>query len=572
MTSQQSGRSGSRHAPAGGNHSHTGRAHQHDHHRHHQYNPVVQPTTNVPNNYDTNQPQHYHLAGKFCPIASPATLVPNNPSRTPTIPTTTTNTTATVPHNTTTSGSPNNSGRSSSSSSASSSTTSSSCDNLRYEYDDHYFLTDPEEFIYEFFPLQPEWQLLKRPISLREFEQLPFVRSLFFRYGLYFPQENIRSVLYTDNSGATTIKIGMPNHMIPSLIFHYNLKFHPDINGDQLQQQQQQQHLVVTRQQQRHQQTNTTTNNNYTNTNGHPQQPVCVVINTNATNQAIINNSNNNMALMSQQQQLKTPPTINQTMATPKAVQLIGQDGDHFDGISLKRFVMQSVESNSIVSFRVHLPTNGQYIMDIFANSTTPKQYVTGEPMKFKSVCKFKIVAKELKTVMIPLPDCASGEYGPMKATRLFGLIPISHDNGLILANQRQLEIQFRMTRPMMDFMASLHKNGYDERKLADLIQTHVDGHIVTFYINFFEDGQYGLDIYTRDTTTTTTTSANNNNNTTQQQANNNNNIVNQTNLTGANQDIKQLLTHCCKYLINVKTSTQIMANNNHSLAALSSR
>ena len=31
----------------------------------------------------------------------------------------------------------------------------------RYEYDDHYFLTDPKEFIYEFFPLQPEWQLLK---------------------------------------------------------------------------------------------------------------------------------------------------------------------------------------------------------------------------------------------------------------------------------------------------------------------------------------------------------------------------------------------------------------------------
>lgn len=51
----------------------------------------------------------------------------------------------------------------------------------RYEYDDHYFLTDPREFIYEFFPLQEEWQLLKQPISLKDFEELPFVRSLFFR-------------------------------------------------------------------------------------------------------------------------------------------------------------------------------------------------------------------------------------------------------------------------------------------------------------------------------------------------------------------------------------------------------
>jgi len=52
---------------------------------------------------------------------------------------------------------------------------------FRYEYDDHYFLTDPREFIYEFFPLQEEWQLLKQPISLKDFEELPFVRSLFFR-------------------------------------------------------------------------------------------------------------------------------------------------------------------------------------------------------------------------------------------------------------------------------------------------------------------------------------------------------------------------------------------------------
>jgi transglutaminase/protease-like cytokinesis protein 3 len=71
----------------------------------------------------------------------------------------------------------------------------------RYEYDDHYFLTDPREFIYEFFPLQPEWQLLKNPITLTDFEELPFVRSLFFRYGLYFQDRNTKAVMYTDQTG-----------------------------------------------------------------------------------------------------------------------------------------------------------------------------------------------------------------------------------------------------------------------------------------------------------------------------------------------------------------------------------
>lgn len=92
----------------------------------------------------------------------------------------------------------------------------SKSDSLRYEYDDHYFLTDPKEFIFEFFPQQPDWQLLKRPISLTEFEELPFVRSLFFRYGLYFPPgqsgdgvhnshgeiiSHCKAVMTTDSSG-----------------------------------------------------------------------------------------------------------------------------------------------------------------------------------------------------------------------------------------------------------------------------------------------------------------------------------------------------------------------------------
>jgi hypothetical protein len=82
-------------------------------------------------------------------------------------------------------------------------------DSLRYEYDDHYFLTDPREFIYEFFPLQEEWQLLKRPITLREFENLPFVRSLFFRYGLHFADDGYGAVVFTDDTGAATVRIAM---------------------------------------------------------------------------------------------------------------------------------------------------------------------------------------------------------------------------------------------------------------------------------------------------------------------------------------------------------------------------
>ncbi|XP_076355928.1 hillarin-like [Tachypleus tridentatus] len=299
----------------------------------------------------------------------------------------------------------------------------SKSDNLRYEYDDHYFLTDPKEFIYEFFPLQVEWQLLKNPLTLKDFEELPFVRSLFFRYKLYFPDEKTKAVLYTDGTDAATIQIGMPIKMTSCLIFHYNLK-------------------------------------------------------------------------------------------------VFGSDVDSHEGVSLKRFVMQSVVDN-IVSIRVHAASNNSFLLDVFANVVTPQEYLRGEPMKFKSVGKFKIVCKDLQTVMVPLPDCASGEWGPTKAIRLFGLIPMTHKDALLFSS-RELEIQFRMSRPLADFMATLHKNGVDEKILSKYVSHSVDDDFVSFHMSFPEDGQYGMDIYTRELTSHSPSFD------------------------------KQLLTHCCKYLINV--------------------
>lgn len=103
---------------------------------------------------------------------------------------------------------------------------------------------------------------------------------------------------------------------------------------------------------------------------------------------------------------------------------------------------------------------------------------------------------------MVPLPDCASGEWGPTKATRLFGLIPITHQviyhlksisvlcnlisillqEPLIFAG-RVLETQFRMSRPLTDFMATLHKNGIEEKKLSKFVQHSVLDDTVTFTI-----------------------------------------------------------------------------------------
>jgi hypothetical protein len=77
--------------------------------------------------------------------------------------------------------------------------------------------------------------------------------------------------------------------------------------------------------------------------------------------------------------------------------------------------------------------------------------------------------------------------------------------------------------------MATLHKNGMEEKKLSKYVTHRIsDDDVVTLSVSFPEEGQYGMDIYTRELQTS--------------QASKNGN---------AEDGEKHLLTHCCKYLIN---------------------
>ena len=51
-------------------------------------------------------------------------------------------------------------------------------------FTEHYFLTSPEEFIYDHFPEDPKWQLLDPPLTWAEYDRLASLRSDFFRCGL----------------------------------------------------------------------------------------------------------------------------------------------------------------------------------------------------------------------------------------------------------------------------------------------------------------------------------------------------------------------------------------------------
>ncbi|XP_013408285.1 uncharacterized protein LOC106172195 isoform X2 [Lingula anatina] len=95
-------------------------------------------------------------------------------------------------------------------------------ENVRYGLDEYYFMIDQRQLIYTHFPDDPNWQLLERQYTLEEFENLPPVKSLFFKYGLDLLSHK-NAVIYTDDEVA--VQVGFSLYRGPGLEFHCSLAF-----------------------------------------------------------------------------------------------------------------------------------------------------------------------------------------------------------------------------------------------------------------------------------------------------------------------------------------------------------
>jgi len=301
----------------------------------------------------------------------------------------------------------------------------------RQIYQDHYFLTDADKFIFEFFPKAAEHQFLEHPITKEEFEQLPLLRSTFFHFGLGLARSEglIQASVQCDEKGEANIYLNSQQ----DVSFHYTI-----------------------------------------------------------TN-------------------FKTGSTS------------VKAPGGKFP---LGRFVMMSTRDEE-TNFNIHVPHKGSYLLEIgAARYPTALECLAKKPIYYINVCKFKIVCKAVEKVMVPLPDCVPGEWGPTKAEKLFGLRGTSHPMPIIYAappsnidlredgRPLTLNIEFEKTRPVLDFVTKLYKNGVREEELRQGARYRIKDQYVIFDIKVPQDGQYGLDIYTRE-----------------------------------NWEDKML--HCCKYLIN---------------------
>lgn len=83
-------------------------------------------------------------------------------------------------------------------------------DNGEYvrRFEEHYFLTEPQEFIFTHFPENPKWQLVQNPISKSNFLSLAYLKPSFFRYNLKI-ESHPECVISTD--GELIVELTAPD-------------------------------------------------------------------------------------------------------------------------------------------------------------------------------------------------------------------------------------------------------------------------------------------------------------------------------------------------------------------------
>jgi hypothetical protein len=128
------------------------------------------------------------------------------------------------------------------------------------------------------------------------------------------------------------------------------------------------------------------------------------------------------------------------------------------------------------------------------------------------------LTCDELVGKMHPLPNCATGEWGPAKARRHFGLQSLTHSSGVIAVDS-EVEVRFRQPRSLV-YVVKLRFNDGDDKQLQDFVNLTIEGDTLIIRVKLPQVGQYGLDIYAKPHEST--------------------------NASG-----KAILAHVCKYLLN---------------------
>ena len=86
-------------------------------------------------------------------------------------------------------------------------------ENLVYEFDDFYFLTEPVQLAYTHRPQDSVWQLLSQPQSADKFEDYPLVKSYFFTNQMHLLPNQNHGVVCAKKGEDSLLRVILPSFL-----------------------------------------------------------------------------------------------------------------------------------------------------------------------------------------------------------------------------------------------------------------------------------------------------------------------------------------------------------------------
>jgi hypothetical protein len=394
-----------------------------------------------------------------------------------------------------------------------------------YEYDESYFLTNPEELIYSHFPDDNRWQLLSRKVSADEFQQMAFLKMPFFEYGLRLVSHTMCMIDVPD--GLASIKLGMEKNARN----HFMYRLWISNAGGKQSRSDLYQNVKLTR--------FVFMENRdglmkcdikfpvagkfkleffCNNGSSETYYEVCAYVLT--AKKAADNKKpypENNRQEWGPGKDLEEAGLRPQThkeglieadgetelrFKADKDVEILAKlSSDKMTKEQLERYVLHRVEREEMV-VNVRLPEEDDYVLNLYARRRNETGDDTNESLR--NVCSYLISSSKPAADPTPFPKVANGRFGHIKRYQSsFEVEPISHSSAFITAPGNGDPLTLTMNVTPSDstrlLIELLFFDGDTEKKLEryTFVDASEDG-VVTVTVRFIQKGQYVLNIYGR--------------------------------------------------------------------------
>jgi hypothetical protein len=387
-----------------------------------------------------------------------------------------------------------------------------SAENVRYELDEYYFMPDPHQLIFTHYPDDTNWQLLERPISLADFENLVPVKSAFFKYGLQILSHR-EAVIRTTRE--VTVRIGCPPFKADSLAFTFTLAYddgREEFQGTKLNRFGMQEMVD---------------NVSFFTIRPPEASSYRLIIYakdlTQQSKEGVYGGVCEYEVIMESNPQVPMPfpPCVHTSWGPgdsatkynlqplqkgaifscvngqaevkyrlPKELRFTAKlKSNDKDEKALAGYIMHRVVGDLAV-FTITAPHRGEYGLEIYANDPE------NDGNSLYHAYQYLILCTEVKGPVEPLPTLPPGYLGPQPAFKKLGLATASHTDPYIQTDSGDLHVSFNMNQPLRMTTQLIYVSGNANEDCSDYILQQGQGNSVTFLIKLPKSGMYKLQVY----------------------------------------------------------------------------